>query len=382
MINVYYAPAGFEFAMKGKGDFEEIFRFCESDYILTNVLSWLKKSTIVKSRFVELCKKYQKISLVDSGGFQLITEKMEPEDYDPLKIFKVQQELGQIGFMLDYPLMKITDEGMSIVTNSKEIEERIDFTKQNLIDVSSITDRSMWYYFVIHGGRIEHYKRWIEDLYKRDKFDGVTLKTKNLYQLICSFFSSYHLDFTRYHALGTSSIYTVILLFYLVIKSREFGKNIELLTYDSTTPLQHAIYRRALNIMMYTKFFRTFISDSSLTTLGCSCKLCIHLGDNSVKAFMEDSNLLILHNINVVNKFNSFIQGVANDKKIFLELISTHFSKISKIIKIIDLLFITVVEGKKEFYTIYDNLDISIRRYIESLVDLEETNQSSLLDFM
>ena len=34
-----------------------------------------------------------------------------------------------------------------------------------------------------------------------------------------------------------------------------------------------------------------------------------------------------------------------------------------------------MVEGKKEFYTIYDNLDISIRRYIESLVDLGDKSK-------
>lgn len=382
MDNLHYAPAAFESIYDELK--EDAFKYCESDSILTNVFFWWNKNDEDKRLFRELCKKYNRLSLVDSGGFQLITGSVKESKFDPKKIFNIQTEVADVGFILDFPLVKMSKDAdgkksMSIITKDSEVDERVEVTRKNIDAVRGLDRKDMKYYFVVHGGFIDHYDKWISCLHEKELFDGITLKTKNLYQLFCSFFASYHLGFKRYHALGTSSLPSVIILAYLLAKCKDYGKEIEILTYDSTSPLQHAIYKRALFEVTYTRIYRAHLTNSKLTKLGCGCPVCVHLGDGAVEQFNKTYGWLIIHNINMAVRFNKFVSALVDDKKLFLEFVHTYFPKLNKFLKIVDLVFEEVATGK-EFCKIYDDLDIGIRHYVESLVDLEEEVTQSTWD--
>lgn len=356
MSKINYVPAGLDNFINDESI--SLFQYLETDYFLVN---YVALKNITSEKLVEYKKQinnFNKKILIDSGGFQLISD---PKLYlDPKKIFDFQQQFGDIGFILDVPLFnKEINNGIASlipITNEEKINERLQLTINNINAIKNLDKKNCNLYLIIHGNNPSEYYKWFEATKNLYPFDGISLKTKTIPQLIMSFFTIYKHGYKNIHALGTSAL-NIIPLFYYIFNQTNF----ETITYDSSNSLQYSVNKRMLFDIIYLRNKCIYITQSNIKKSSCNCKMCqavkFDIGEYCGKQEHSANfytNQLTVHNTNVMNKYNDFINMLSDDKQVLKEWTINSFPETKIWFEIIDKCFEECNKSGDPFYKIFD----------------------------
>lgn len=288
-MNTYYCPAAVEDLLQN-----DLIGEVNSDYVLINASS-------IKPHQVEMYKEKIKNSnkkiLVDSGGFQLLTGVL---DYiNPKDVIKIQNELADIGFILDVPPLRSTDEST--------LKSCIAKTKENILSVKDIP-RNFDYYFVLHSHEITSMERWFNELEHLDTFEGISTKGNTKQKLLLGLMYISTTSYTKHHILGVGSNLAMTLINYFYNKE---PKVMERVTFDSSSPLVWSRNKR---------LFFPFIN----STLWISKYEGKQIESFDVDRLIKDHRYFFIQNINQYNYQSIFIRDICKDEKETKEFFNTY----------------------------------------------------------
>jgi len=385
MNKIHYVPAGLEqiFCDMDINLIENL----ETDYILTNYLYFKNKPIEQWKKYVDIVHKYDKKIIMDSGGFQLIADpKLR---IDTKNVFEYQANLSDMGFILDVPLFEMKSingvNSLIPVTDKEEIKHRMEKTIRNVNDIKNLDKKDSELFLIIHGNTPIEYYDWFQGTKDSNDYDGISLKTKTIPQFIMSFFTVYKHGYKKYHALGTSAL-DIIPLFYYVFGKTDF----ERVTYDSSNSLQYSVVKRMLFDIIYLKNKVVHITETEIQKSCCECKMCkaldYDMNEYRGKPFSKTdlnpnhySNTLTIHNSNVMNKYNNFIQMLAEDPKELKAWSIGRFPKLKIWFEIIDKCFEECDNSEEEFYKIFEKKLGKYHRVFG--IQENETRQQNVMEF-
>jgi hypothetical protein len=373
MSKIHYVPAGMEqLFVDGEID---LIDYLETDYILVNYLCFKNKSIEDWKKHFDRIRQSGKKIIMDSGGFQLIADpKLR---INPKEVFNYQSELSDMGFILDVPLfeMKYNNgvESLTPVTNKEEINNRMLKTIQNVNDIKGLDKKESELFLIVHGNTPKEYYDWFMGTKDSNNYDGVSLKTKTIPQFVMSFFTVYKHDYKKFHALGTSALDIIPLFYYVFTKAKA-----DRVTYDSSNSLQYSLVKRMLMDIIYLKNKSIHITETKITKTSCRCKMCEKLNYDVEDFKGKRNNSLTIHNTNVMNKYNDFIDMLSQDPKLLREWSEGRFPKLKIWFEIIDKCFEECDNSNDDFYKIFDE---KLKRYHSYFNIKEAVKQQNVFEF-
>jgi queuine/archaeosine tRNA-ribosyltransferase len=378
MNKIHYVPAGLDQIMKD--DKIDLIQYLETEYFLTNYLCFKNKNVEEWRNAISVLKKHGKKMMMDSGGFQLIADpklKINPKD-----VFSYQSELADMGFILDVPLLKLADSGGIVpIVERSIVEERLEKTIRNVNDIKDLDRKESELFLILHGNTPKEYHEWYNKTKGLVKYDGISLKTEKIHQFVISFFTIYKEGFTKFHALGTSAVDIIPIFFYVFSKI-----NFDRVTYDSSNALQFSVLKRMIFEVIYLKNKTIHITQTNIKKSCCNCKMCKHLnydmneykGIPYNKGGKDDNLMLTIHNCNVMNRYNDFIQMLAEDPEVLKTWCCERFPKLKVWFEIVDKCFELCDNSDEDFYKIYDE---KLKRYHQYFNFKEEDKQQNVMSF-
>lgn len=199
---------------------------------LVNAISIKNLKTSLKSN---------KWSICDSGGFQIITGKV---DYlDPLEILKIEEFHANAGFILDYPPIEMSSDkqigmfaGKSV--SDKKFEDCLNKSVRNSKLMYKYKSSNFRLYNILHGDSYERLDRWFKAIDNNDNSWAVAPKPPSN-RLLMSTQMIYLFENIAHpfdlHVLGTSSKKSWIVFKYLI---NLFGYNAVKYSYDNSTAIK------------------------------------------------------------------------------------------------------------------------------------------------
>jgi len=311
-MRIEFTPAGVGAYLK----YWKLLENLETDTFLVNAISY---DIRWKDYISELRKMKNFKILVDSGGFQTITQYGVEHNIDPIDIYNKQKSIGDIGFILDTPTFQSKQK---VETDEKFFQKCLDVTKKNikLVKKYCTKDKRMKYYFISQGSTEEHIKRWCEELIPLDEFDGIALKTTftaegGPKQLINSFNICKEYGFRNYHILGISAPFYACLIHYMFDTIRD---KVDLVTYDSTTPNIYSRLKRYMVPLFVSKMQVIRVSDYLGEELPCNCSICRNSSFEELeRPGSQETFKLMIHNANVLNNFNKLLSMLIKHKETY-----------------------------------------------------------------
>jgi len=336
-LNIEYVPAGIE-GYGNRLDFTKI----DTNYMLLNA-SYLK----LDDKFYRLRDNIRaagKKTLIDSGGFQLATGAKK--DLEVKDIINIQNEIADIGFMLDVPPLAQAGE----VNDNVFFNKCLEASYQNVLKAKNL-EKKFNYYLIVQGMTYEQQKRWYDKLHPVDTFDGISTKGTVLEQLLMGLFFVHETDYKSHHILGVSSLPNMVLINYFY---NTVNKDMKLITFDSTTALVNS-----MNKNLIIPFVTQQLSLSKYT------EFC-DVGGYTFEELKTNYCKFLQLNIKQLNYQNKMINSIVKNKEELVTLIP----KVKDYIEVIDYYNDNGLGKTLEKYKLLFN----ISNYIK-------TNQKSVFDF-
>jgi len=257
-MKIHYVPAGCEtYLGEDKLNPKEL----NPEFLLTNAASVKSEKSLKEAiKLKKLSNEQGKLLLVDSGGFQLATGTSNY--YNAKEIIKIQNQIGNIGFILDVPPFKKTNgtgaQGLVLDLSDSYFKECLEKTRENIIKAKDI-QKDIEYYFINQGATFQQLQLWYDELIKEDKFEGISTKATTSEQLLLGLMHVENTPFTKHHILGIGSLFGSVIINYFYSKST---KKMDRVTYDSTSSLINSSGKRliipfqtkTISLSKYNKF--------------------------------------------------------------------------------------------------------------------------------
>ena len=157
----------------------------------------------------------------DSGGFQAFTQEL---DFDPLTVLRWQEEVCNIGLILDKPPFEKLPGGLNYArVDTKKFKKAADITYRNakVVNDNRVSKRNTKFGFellnVMQGATVEEYDIWY-NIMKEFEFDGWAVAPKpqtpfNVAMMMAYMYEKGHTN--KVHILGLSGFNTSLLCIYM-----------------------------------------------------------------------------------------------------------------------------------------------------------------------
>lgn len=294
-------------------------------YILMSAFYSLNGGSLIR-------KKYEIGSdttlIIDSGGFQQMSLS---EKLGQMRVLRHQEDIGDIGFVLDKPPIKIVHKESHSDIEPLKWNEMIQCAKvtvenAKLVEEKRDNNNKIRMYNVMQGssdfGRME---AWY-DIVKGVNLDGWAVAPKppsDPVGIARGLIFAHNNNFKNIHILGVSGATTMPILSFM---GNFFDTNITFDTASSSLEAKaYSIYRFYYNNKK-TYFGKNRITyiPTKMKSLPCDCPVCTFLNEqqNPTEIFHNTSdysvNLMMIHNLHETIRTIRYLNSIRDDENIFL----------------------------------------------------------------
>lgn len=356
----------------------------ENTYFQNKTLKWWEKENpfftypyLLISSYHALEKKWSREKNVknkdvvvfgDSGGFQQISKQIEIE---PIRVLKWLENNCDVGFTLDYPPFEFkSGVNVRIPVSKQKFEWCLKKTIINnkIYEKYRSNNSNLKIYNVVHGPTIERLSKWYESVKDFNGYGfatgGVKPVSNSLMQVVSPMFL-YDKGFRgNLHIFGLSGIDVTLSMAYL---SKHFSN----LTYDSSTYAKGkttsvAIHPYTLRFSFpfgnrEQKSFSEKLREFKFEKIPCDCEVCKIINKNiNIEKFYEQisskqTSLLSLHNLNILIKFNNFLNIIVKNEPHFRRFVKFIATNPDNVFDSFDFIDMVVEKGFDKAYDKFKN---------------------------